>query len=173
MSFKRGIKYCQNCGTPHDLNFTNTCSVCGQPIRTEAQKNKAKAEAKKRSIQNRRAKNRVLLDELNELQKGLTPLTEAEWQKAVRHFGGCALCPTKEIEARIMLIPMKDGGKYNRGNVIPACADCANKYVIKNKLGKVDWVVTQDKRFESGIDKKAPQRLVDAINYLKEEAQHD
>lgn len=53
------------------------------------------------------------------------PLTETEWLKACKHFGGCAICGNERIEARMFFIHFKDGGRYVAHNIIPACAQCA------------------------------------------------
>lgn len=171
MGSRRGVKYCQNCGTMHDLNYTNTCSVCGQPIRTEEQRRRDKVAIAQAYIERRKAKYQAMYDELAELQKDLPPLTGDEWQKAVGHFKGCAMCSSPEVAARVMLVDIADGGGYNRGNIIPVCEKCA----IASRSGrsrKSNWVNRQMSRYKR-TDKQALQRLVDAIEYLKEEAQHD
>ena len=111
------------------------------------------------------------INELNEMQKNLPLLTEEEWNKAVRHFKSCAMCPSESIDARLMLIPAKDGGKYNRGNVLPVCNKCATVRSISN------WPSTMmAKQHGDGHytrDPHAKQRLRDAVAYLKQEASHD
>ena len=171
MGSRRGVKYCQNCGAMHDLNFPNTCSVCGQPIRTEEQRKRDKSKIVMQCIARRKVPYQEKYDELAKLQKGLTSLTEAEWQKAVKHFGGCAMCSSLEVAARVMLVNVKDGGRYNRGNIFPACEACAT-VARRIAKGETNWVDKQSVRRVKN-DKEALQRLDAVLEYLKAEAQHD
>lgn len=54
-------------------------------------------------------------------------LTEEQWIKAVKHFGGCALCKSESVDARWYFIPFQEGGRYCAFNVIPVCEKCAHK----------------------------------------------
>ena len=171
MGSRRGVKYCQNCGAMHDLNFPNTCSVCGKPIRTEEQRRRDKVAISTAYKERLRSKHQVLYDELAELQKDLPPLTGDEWQKAVGHFKGCAFCGSPEVSARVMLVDIADGGKYNRGNIVPACDKCTC-IARKRRAKRNTWVDRQLNRSDLKTT-TALKYLTDAIDYLKEEAQHD
>lgn len=51
-------------------------------------------------------------------------LTEEQWMKACKHFGGCAYCGNDSIDARSLFVRFKEGGRYCAWNVIPSCERC-------------------------------------------------
>lgn len=81
-----------------------------------------------------------------DLQKKVTTaLTESEWQDICRRATGCVICQDDAIEARVMIVRMKDGGRYNRLNVVPVCGCCSSIYVQPGKslLGEVKMKMSE------------------------------
>lgn len=167
MASYRGVKYCQNCGKAYNLNFPNKCIECGEPIRTKAQQREIKRLSSMRHYYEKKDELLALSSELALLQIDLPVLTEAEWNKAVNHFKGCALCGAPEIDARMMLLLPSEGGRYNRGNVLPACTKCAAAVPMKG------WATSIRATLRTTGDKSVEKRFKDAVAYLKQEAMHE
>lgn len=59
--------------------------------------------------------------------QNVSTLTVSEWLDTCKFFKGCALCNEEHIEARQLLVPLAQGGKYAQNNVFPLCGECATK----------------------------------------------
>ena len=92
----------------------------------------------------------------------INTLTESEWLECCSHFEGCALCGSESIDARGFFIAYKDGGKYNRCNVIPLCEHCANE--LKRDLNPFKYLTIYKKR----IKRNRRKNLRNIIEYLEE-----
>lgn len=160
----RGVKYCPKCGTGYALQASNTCGVCGSEIRTDADRRELGRLASRRNYYAKKDEFLGKQADVAILQYGLPALTEAEWQNAVRHFKGCAICGSEEIEGRLMFVRPKAGGKYNRGNVVPGCKDCIAKPI------HVDWASSMRANLRDSGDKAWEERFNDIIDYLTQEA---
>lgn len=160
----RGVKYCPKCGTGYALQASNTCGVCGSEIRSKEEQKKRIALSARRNYHAKKDEFLGKQAEVALLQYDLPTLTEAEWQNAVRHFKSCATCGKEDIDGRMMFIRAKDGGKYNRGNVVPACKECLTKSMQK------DWATSMRVLLRDTGDKSIEVRFNNIIDYLKQEA---
>lgn len=61
-------------------------------------------------------------------------LTEEEWQEAVSHFNGCAICGADEVATRGYFIPFKNGGEYAAWNILPLCSSCAARSIRQHNI---------------------------------------
>jgi hypothetical protein len=94
------------------------------------------------------------------------PLTEEQWLKACRYFGGCALCDTPEIEARGYFIQFKQGGRYTAWNILPLCELCATELKKQlNPFRRLDTQLNNSLPVVRGISK---DKLNRATEYLQE-----
>lgn len=60
-------------------------------------------------------------------------ITEAEWKKACKFFGGCAMC-CGPIEIQAKFFPKLLNGMHTAWNIIPMCKCCYDKHI----RGRVD-----------------------------------
>lgn len=164
MASHRGVKYCPKCGTGYALQASNTCGVCGSEIRTDKQRKELSRLNTRRYYYDKVEEFRSKQSDVALMQQGLPTLTEAEWQKAVSHFKGCATCGSEDIDGRMMFILPDNGGKYNRGNVLPGCKECMNKIIQK------DWAAAMRAQLRDTGDKSIEVRFNAIIDYLKQEA---
>jgi 5-methylcytosine-specific restriction endonuclease McrA len=52
-------------------------------------------------------------------------LTDAEWDRLVAAWGGCAYCGATGVAVqRDCVLPISRGGRYTLENVVPACRSC-------------------------------------------------
>ena len=94
------------------------------------------------------------------------PLTEEQWLKACRYFGGCALCDTPEIEARGYFIQFEQGGRYTAWNILPLCELCATELKKQlNPFRRLDTQLNNNLPVVRGISK---DKLNKATEYLQE-----
>jgi hypothetical protein len=55
----------------------------------------------------------------------ISDFTETQWQAACKYFKQrCAYCCDNPIEDQDHVVPVKDGGGYTVGNILPACHRC-------------------------------------------------
>lgn len=55
----------------------------------------------------------------------ISTLTHKEWMDNLHYFDeSCAYCGTKNDLQQEHFIPLKDGGGYEKKNIIPACSFC-------------------------------------------------
>lgn len=73
------------------------------------------------------------IDKVSAVPKPVKLITEEEWDNACRYFKGCALCDEPQIEARILYIPLYQGGSYTKFNVVPVCEKCATSYRVATR----------------------------------------
>lgn len=94
------------------------------------------------------------LEQLVEANELCGYLSEDEWLKAVNHFGGCAYCGKEDIDARGFFIAFKNGGRYNRLNVIPICDSCATwnySYAATNPFKSLNYAINSSSLKHKGI----------------------
>lgn len=115
-------KTCKGCGWVFPINYpAGKCPFCGTKFDdyTNDGRNKRFYEKSKRVAQQRYD------DWIKKFDGAFThTLTEDEWLKACRYFGGCALCGSEYISTRHYFIPFREGGKYTAYNIIPVCEEC-------------------------------------------------
>lgn len=111
---------CPGCGEYVDRLQSGHCTKCRSRLH-------AAWRARKRGDSATRYKN--WLNKIASLPKPYKTLTEDQWNKACRHFSGCAYCGEPEIVSRSMFIPFKNGGRYCSWNIIPACEKCETSIV--------------------------------------------
>ena len=102
----------------------------------------------------RRANQRALVAGSN---TSATELPMSDWKKVLKEFNHqCAYCGSSEGLEQEHIIPVKDGGKYEVGNIVPACRHCnASK---KNKP-LIAWYSLSEV-FD-------PERLQHILEYMK------
>ena len=165
----RGTKVCPHCNAVHALTAPNKCRSCGKEILTPEERKKRNSMLSMACQQRKADKIQALIDELKPLQSDLSTLTEDEWLKSCKHFKLCAICAADDIEARFMVIMPEEGGKYNRGNVLPTCTRCANR--MRRKQHPFATSIARESRVAKDNDR--PERVCNAIRYLIQEAQHE
>lgn len=101
-------------------------------------------------------------------------LTEEEWLKAVAYFNGCALCDSESIESRSYFISFKDGGRYNRCNVIPLCDKCATALIYqRNPFRRLHPSLSQTVRPTRELSKQKLSGVVDYLQRAMEDAENE
>lgn len=101
-------------------------------------------------------------------------LTEQEWLDAVNYFGGCALCGSESVDARGYFIAFKDGGRYNKCNVIPLCEKCAMQQVHqRNPFRRLHTYLNRDVALKQGITKENFERVVGYLQHAMGETDND
>ena len=117
------------------------------------------------SYEKKKERDRLYMRERRAAQKALvagsnTPATELpleDWKKVLIEFGyQCAYCGKTEGLEQEHIVPVKFGGKYELGNIVPACRHCN---ASKGDRGLVDWYSTSD-----AFD---PERLRHILEYAK------
>lgn len=89
--------------------------------------------------QNRRAVQRALIANNNLCENGL-PLQQ--WKMVLDEFGHkCAYCGSEEDLEQEHIVPVKKGGLYEIGNIVPACRQCNAR---KNDKEFVGWYTKSD-----------------------------
>ena len=95
------------------------------------------------------------------------PLTEEQWIKACKHFGGCAYCGNANIDVRSMFIRYKDGGRYCAWNIVPACERCETvRKSIHNPFLRMDqsfYRGSSDPAKKYGFSLENLQRIVEYL----------
>lgn len=168
----RGTKVCPHCKSVHSLTAPNKCRVCGKEILTAEERKKRNSMLSMATQQRKADRIQAVIDELKPLQVSLPTLTEEEWLKACKHFKRCAICEKEDIEVRFMVLRPDEGGKYNRGNVLPTCTRCANR-ANRSRLQQHSFADSIARGSRYAKDNDMPERVRKAILYLIEEAQHD
>lgn len=105
--------------------------------------------------QRRREVYQEWLDKIKLIPKNYPTLTEEQWLKTVKHFNGCAMCGSEEVDTRQYFIPFKNGGRYCDWNVIPVCTNCAIK---NNRYTEFNYFLKEPR----------PVGLTKTIEYLEE-----
>ena len=153
---------------------TRKCSCCGKvkPIsefHRESYTDRISNQCKicvntKRRVQRDRAKTSkfVAKEKQREMTKDIN-YSLADWKAAMVHFGGaCAFCGKPEGRAkdnkldRDHLIPVSQGGKTIRSNIIPACRKC------NRGRGNRQWELWY--RMQDFFSEERYERLVAWIN---------
>lgn len=133
---------CKFCYTPFELV---TCRVCGGVFdAADAVPGRAlcrgchNAEEREHMVEYRAKRDQSLVDQYEDwkqriarVPKNYPTLTEDQWLKACRHFGGCAKCGDESIDSRGFFITFSEGGRYCDWNIVPVCARCAAETVIQ------------------------------------------
>ena len=126
-------KTCSKCGWVYPGNTPySTCRFCGtymgEPIRPKPSPQPPRPPAPPKPVYaSRMERERAIAADTYETWKTrlsnlqINTLTEDEWLKACNHFDGCAMCSSDSIDARGYFIAFKEGGKYNRCNILPLC----------------------------------------------------
>ena len=143
-------KTCNNCGWVLDIRDKRTkcpvcgtrfeygiCRVCGKPVKYYRHDRIVcklcydtvirKPGAMERVYQRRREKFEEWKSKIASIPKDYPSLTEAQWLAAVKHFNGCALCGSEDVDTRGYFIHFSHGGRYCDWNIIPTCEKCAAK----------------------------------------------
>lgn len=118
------------------------------------------------------------LERISKIPTPYSTLTEEQWMKACKHFGGCAYCGKPDIDVRSMFIPYRYGGRYCAWNIVPSCEVCdsAIKYVTKNSERSV--FIVMDNRYayakqetcrKYGFTLNNLQKIVDYLGAIMEE----
>ena len=104
--------------------------------------------------QERRAKQKALVSGSNTPSK---ELPTKDWEKVLKEFNyQCAYCGSGDGLEQEHIIPVKKGGKYELGNIVPACRHC-NASKKDNPL--IAWY--------SSFDAFDPERLQHILKYMK------
>ena len=149
-------KKCSKCGWEYPRNTTllrclichtrfeeRTCARCGKPTPIYQQGHYCRecfnSIRLAKYYRNARKLDGIMQDWIDNIKKIKAPhklLTEEQWMHAVQHFGKCALCGDESIDARMLFIPFRLGGKYCEWNVIPVCEKCSTKRRPPRIFGK-------------------------------------
>lgn len=142
--FKEGI--CTKCGKP--VTFyrygKRTCKECYDKYVRTPRDNQA--------MQQRRVDfYNEWVEKISKIPKDYPTLTEDQWMEAVKHFNGCALCKSDDVDTRGYFIPFKNGGRYCDWNIIPVCDKCATEIRLNPNYFK----------------NRRPAGLMDIVDYLE------
>ena len=148
--------FCNVCGEWYDVLPRRRCTKCNTVINNEWRHARIQKSAK------------ALDDWLARIkEQPVQALTEEQWMKACRHFGGCAYCGSPEIDARSMFISFKDGGRYCAWNIIPACERCETACkVTANPFERMDEKVKRQQTCQTkkyGFTLENLQKIVDYL----------
>lgn len=191
------IKKCSNCGWEFPGTYRyRTCKFCGARFKQgkcrqcgewtdDLKAGDICAECRKKKLYAWEARRRQRAEDAFVAWKGRiasipTPyktLTEAEWLDACNHFGGCAICGERSIDARAMFITFEDGGRYCAWNIIPACERCETiRKGMSNPWLKFDNTIHRRSTHQAkkyGFTMDNLQRIVDYLQPKLEEAAND
>lgn len=183
-------KTCNNCGWVFPATYPpNTCKFCGAhftegicstcgKFSTDLVYNRNICRSCSNASTNERCKKRYKrlreqttdhykewLDKISKVKTPYKTLTEDQWLEACKHFGGCAMCNSDNIDARGFFIPFKEGGQYCNWNVIPLCDKCATRLRVQvNPF--IKYHTTLNKRLKS-TQANADALLDRIVNYLQ------
>ena len=152
-------RYCPICKTRF---YEGICTKCKQPVeyyRDRLVCRKCYDTVVRRPDEQQRVKQRRAqiykewLARIAKVPKTYPTLTEDQWLKACKYFGGCAFCGAESIDSRGYFVPFSEGGRYCDWNMLPLCERCATATRL------------QPNAFASGC---RPKRLVEIINYLED-----
>lgn len=161
---------CKFCHTPME---GGRCSGCGRIVeklyRGHCKDCKTKIHAAWRAKKRAEGKDNYSdwLERIKAIPTPYKTLTEEQWNKACRHFNGCAYCGEPEISARSMFIDFKEGGRYCSWNIIPACEKCETAIVRQpNPFIRMDTQINRSADSSTrvyGLNKENLQRIVDYL----------
>lgn len=126
------IQVCKACKVPKQLSNFDT--IFDKRNGVHYPRHQCKACEGRRVCANSKAKRLVYKQQIKELfnewrtmitDLTFVPMTEEEWIKTCRYFGGCAICGESHIEVREFFVAFKDGGRYTVWNMFPMCSTCA------------------------------------------------
>lgn len=120
-------EYCRFCRTELTRGTCYLCKQYNDRIRhgkCQACSNKLNVKSVQRSAARAKSEYAEWLEKIK-VPKPIVPLSEDDWIRACSYFGGCALCDSDQIDARLLFVPGSRGGTYTMFNVIPACEKCA------------------------------------------------
>lgn len=134
-----------------------TCVQCR--VQQSKEKDAAHPGRKAKRVRNnflrRMAVAETRFEALMAVDKKLPPLSEHEWLEICRHFGGCAICGSEQIETRKLFVNFRDGGKYNKLNVLPLCGKCS--IPTMNVENPFRWLINIKATL------KLPKKQIDAL----------
>lgn len=117
------------------------------------------------AYEKKKERDRLYQAERRAAQKALvagsdTPTSELpaeDWEKVLKEFNHqCAYCGSVEGLEQEHIVPLKKGGKYEIGNIVPACRHCN---ASKNDKPLIAWYALYD-----AFD---PERLQHILKYMK------
>ena len=176
------VKTCRVCGftLPLDMFYTGmrVCKKCHSARVVAYDKANSKAAAtrdhnlRKRKKEIREIRYEKFIANLDALAP-IPPLTEKEWLAICSYFNGCAICNVKEIATRMFFVLFKDGGGYNKFNIIPVCEKCSmygrgqpNPFIYFDK----SWAGNRHKKFTGGATKQSLDAMLKHMEEQLEEA---
>lgn len=165
-------KTCKFCHTPLQCGICSKCGEWSEKLnKTNNRCTKCSTKEFKSWIDNKNAEDEQKLqdwlDKIKSIPLPYTTLTEEQWLKACRHFGGCAYCGKSQIDSRSMFIPFNMGGRYCAWNVIPSCERCENmRKDTSNPFSRMNEQVGRSKAnvaIKYGLSRENLQVIVDYL----------
>ena len=163
---------CKYCGTRFTMGI---CVYCHQWSDVLDSINRCRACKNKHNIEWARNKRNEAdkayndwIKKIASIPKPYTTLTEEQWLEACKHFGACAYCNNRGIDARSMFIPCKYGGRYCDWNIVPACEKCeTSSKLTENPFKRMDQRILRgadNVTKKLGYSRENLQRIVDYLD---------
>lgn len=110
----------------------------------------------------------VWQDWVKKVPEDYHPLTEEEWQDALKYFDyKCAFCQLNDFEVRGMFLTVGQGGRYCNWNMIPLCMTCTHRSPNnKNPFRFMNRINTSTKSIGT-TRRYSKKKLEKVIKYLE------